>query len=108
MASYETYPGVDRTPKDHGLIVTRVAQNGVQQVAVFGPYTEIQAHAELAQFSHIGNQYVDVHDSLVMRVSDREVLVVHDSLFSKWTARAVVGTYVDSQPLDVARHADGS
>ena len=97
MPEYETYPGVDGSPKDHGLIVTRVAQNGIQLTAVFGPCTEAQALAELAQFSHIGNQYVDVHDSLVMRVSAREVIVVPDSLFSTWTARAVVGAYVESR-----------
>ena len=95
MASYETYPLVDHSPVDHGLIVTRVAQNGAQEDAVFGPYTENQAIAELAQFSHTGNLYVDVKNSLVMRVSDREVNVVHDSFLSKWTARAVVATYVE-------------
>ena len=78
------------------MVVTRIAQNGIQQVAVFGPYAESDALAVLTAFSHVGNQYVDVHDSLVMRVSDREVLVVHDSLFSKWTARAVVAAYVET------------
>ena len=96
MPTYETYPGVDHAPKDYGMIVTRVAQNGIQETAVFGPSTEKQALAELAQFSHVGNQYVNVRDALVMRVSDREVLVVHDSLFSKWTARAVVASYVET------------
>jgi hypothetical protein len=78
------------------MVVTRIAQNGIQEVAVFGPYTENQALAELAQFSHAGNLYVDVTNSLVLRVSEREVLVVHDSFLSKWTARAVVASYVES------------
>jgi len=96
VSSYETYPGADLSPKDHGLVVTRVAQNGVQETAVFGPYSKSQAIAELARFSQVGNQYVDVNKSLVLRVSDSEVVVVHDSLFSKWTARAVIATYVDT------------
>jgi bifunctional N-acetylglucosamine-1-phosphate-uridyltransferase/glucosamine-1-phosphate-acetyltransferase GlmU-like protein len=95
VSQYETYPQVDHSPVDHGVVVTRIAQNGVQEVAVFGPYTEKQAFAELAQFSRRGNVYVDVKNSLVLRVSDREVVVVHDSFMSKWTARAVVGTYID-------------
>ena len=78
------------------MVVTRIAQNGIQEVAVFGPYTESDALGVLAGFSHVGNQYVDLRDALVMRVSDREVLVVHDSLFSKWTARAVVASYVET------------
>ena len=78
------------------MVVTRIAQNGIQQVAVFGPFAESDALAVLAAFSRVGNQYVDLHDALVMRVSDREVLVVHDSLFSKWTARAVVASYVET------------
>lgn len=96
MPQYETYPAADHAPKDHGMVVTRIAQNGVQEVAVFGPYAESEALAVLAAFSRVGNQYVDLHDALVMRVSDREVLVVHDSLFSKWTARAVVAAYVET------------
>ena len=78
------------------MVVTRIAQNGIQEVAVFGPYSESDALGVLAGFSHVGNQYVDLRDALVMRVSDREVLVVHDSLFSKWTARAVVASYVET------------
>jgi hypothetical protein len=96
VPQYETYPTAEHSPKDHGMVVTRIAQNGIQQVAVFGPYAESDALAVLTAFSHVGNQYVDVHDSLVMRVSDREVLVVHDSLFTKWTARAVVAAYVET------------
>lgn len=78
------------------MVVTRVAQNGAQEVAVFGPYTESDALAVLSAFSRAGNLYVDVEKSLVMRISDREVIVVHDSMFSKWTARAVVGSCVDN------------
>jgi hypothetical protein len=96
VPQYETYPAADHSPKDHGMVVTRIAQNGIQEVAVFGPYTESDALGVLAGFSHVGNQYVDLRDALVMRVSDREVLVVHDSLFSKWTARAVVASYVET------------
>lgn len=95
MPQYETYPLVDHSPADHGMVVTRIAQNGTQEVAVFGPYTENQALSELAQFSRMGNLYVDVKNSLVMRVSEREVVVVHDHFLSKWTARAVVATYID-------------
>jgi F420-dependent methylenetetrahydromethanopterin dehydrogenase len=96
VPQYETYPVAERSAKDHGMVVTRIQQNGVQQVAVFGPYAESDALAVLTAFSHVGNQYVDVEGALVLRVSDREVLVVHDSLFSKWTARAIVASYVET------------
>jgi hypothetical protein len=96
VPQYETYPASGDSPKDHGMVVTRIAQNGIQEVAVFGPYTEHQALAELAQFSRKGNLYLDVTKSLVLRVSEREVVVVHDSFLSKWTARAVVAAYVES------------
>jgi delta-aminolevulinic acid dehydratase/porphobilinogen synthase len=96
VPQYETYPAADHSPKDHGMVVTRIAQNGIQEVAVFGPYTENQALDELAQFSRKGNLYVDVTKSLVLRVSEREVVIVHDSFLSKWTARAVVAAYVES------------
>jgi hypothetical protein len=95
VATYETYPLVDHSPVDHGLIITTVAQNGSQEVVVNGPYTENQALAELARFAHQGNYTVDVKNSLVLRISDREVLIVHEGFLSKWTVRAVVGTYVD-------------
>jgi hypothetical protein len=93
VATYETYPLVDHGP-DHGLILTKVAQNGIQEVVVLGPYTESKALAELAVFAQRGTLTINVTNSLVMRVSDHEVVVVHDSFLSKWTVRAVVGTYV--------------
>ena len=95
MATYETYPLVDHAP-DHGLIITRVAQNGVQEVFVLGPYTESKALAELVVFAQRGTLTIEVANSLVMRVSDREVVVVHDSFMSKWTARAVVAKYMEA------------
>jgi hypothetical protein len=96
VAQYETYPPGDHSAVDHGVIVTRIASNGIQEVVVTGPFTEKQALGELARFAHQGSLTVDVKDSLVLCVSEREVLVVHDGFLSKWSARAVVGRYVAS------------
>jgi hypothetical protein len=94
VAQYETYPVADRAAVDHGLIITTISANGAQEVDVIGPFTENQALAELARFAHQGSLTVDVKNSLVLCVSEREVLVVHEGFLSKWTVRAVVGRYV--------------
>lgn len=94
MPTYETYPVADQSSVDHGVIITVVYAKGDQVVTVFGPYTEAKALIELAHFARAGTTSIDVTNALVMEVSEREVMVIHESFFSTWTARAVVATYV--------------
>jgi hypothetical protein len=95
VPTYETYPVNDHSPVDHGIIISLTYAKGEQGVTVLGPYTEAQALVELATFARVGTIEIDVTKALVMEVSEREVMVIHDSFFSTWSARAVVATYVN-------------
>ncbi len=94
MPTYETYPVADHSPVDHGIVVT-LNLKGDQAVTLLGPFTEAVALVELEKLARFGTVSIDVRDSLVLRVSDRELIFVHESFFSTWSARAVVATYVN-------------
>jgi hypothetical protein len=93
VPTYETYPVNDHSPVDHGIVVT-MSMTGDPAVTLLGPYTEAVALAELEKLAQFGTVEINVTDSVVLRVSDRELVFVHQSFFSTWTARAVVARYV--------------
>lgn len=94
MSTYETYPGADRSPADHGIFITTTNRDGTQESTLLGPYSAAQAVAELGKIAQVGTGFIDVSNSLVLQVSDRELIVVHETFFSTWTARAVVARHV--------------
>jgi hypothetical protein len=96
VSIYETYPVNEQSTVDHGVIITLTDAKGGQGVTVLGPYTEATALTELATFARVGTGSIDVTKALVMEVSTREVIVIHESFFSTWSARAVVAKYVQA------------
>lgn len=95
MPTFETYPVATRSPVDQAVVITQIQQDGTQETTVLGPFTQMQALQALGTFARTGDPLgIDLAHSLVLEISEREVLVVHESFWGNWTARAVIGTYV--------------